>query len=593
MGAHKLADKSMSGWRPLWRLIQGRSWTVALLAVVSFVGATSEAGVLVLITTAGVTVAEQESVVQVRGLELTVDATLAFVAALLAIRLLLAIFDAWLASRLTVGALSDLRVELASAYFATSWKTQQSEPSGRLQELMTNVASQAAIASINAFTQWLTALLNLVAFLVAAFFVDLLATVFVLAAVIVLALVLRPIRYLIRRYAGNEVRSSLEFSNAVSELGGLGFEMQAYGVQDGFKERVVELNRKNINARLQRLFTSLTLSPIYMTLAYSGVLLGILFLTQADVASLGALGAVLVLMLRSLTFGQTLQANAGTIAGAMPYAVRVEDAVVSYKEGKATGGEEIPKELGGVELDSVTFEYSPGDETLRKLSLRIEPNEIIGVIGPSGAGKSTLVQLLLGLRDPTSGIVRVSGTALETVDREWLSARTAMVAQDAILFTGTVAENVRFFRENIGDEEIREALEAANLLDVVEALPEGIQTHLGERGSQLSGGQRQRLSIARALAGRPSLLVMDEPTSALDVKSEALIREAILRMKGRTTVIVIAHRLSVLSVCDKILVIENGQATGFAEPDVLAASNEFFKNATAMSDARLVGQREK
>jgi len=157
----------------------------------------------------------------------------------------------------------------------------------------------------------------------------------------------------------------------------------------------------------------------------------------------------------------------------------------------------------------------------------------------------------------------------------------AFVAQDANLVTGTVEENIRFFREGISDEALRESTARANILSDLEALPEGFQTHLGERGSRLSGGQRQRLSLARALAGNPELLVLDEPTSALDGRSEALIRDTLGTLRGRVTVVIIAHRMSTLDICDRIMVIEGGCLTALGTPAELARDSEFYRKAMA------------
>jgi ABC-type multidrug transport system fused ATPase/permease subunit len=170
---------------------------------------------------------------------------------------------------------------------------------------------------------------------------------------------------------------------------------------------------------------------------------------------------------------------------------------------------------------------------------------------------------------------------MREIDRAWWSRHVAFVAQDASLFTGTVAENIRFFREGIADSTLEDAARQANILADIERLPQGFETHLGERGSQLSGGQRQRLSIARALAGGPELLVLDEPTSALDARSEALIRDAIARLKGKATVVIIAHRLSTLNMCDRIMVVEDGQVTGFDTPVLLHADSSFYQGAMA------------
>ena len=217
------------------------------------------------------------------------------------------------------------------------------------------------------------------------------------------------------------------------------------------------------------------------------------------------------------------------------------------------------------------------------VSLRLDPGEALGVIGPSGAGKSSLAQLLLGLRRPDTGRATVSGVPLQEVDRQWWSRRVAFVAQHPLLFTGTVAENIRFFRPDISDEAVRAAAREANVLQDIMGLPHGFDTHLGERGSQLSGGQRQRLSIARALAGSPEVLILDEPTSALDGHSEAMIRDALRRLHGRMAVVIIAHRMSTLDLCDQLLVLEAGRVTAYGTPEELRASNDFYRRALTLA----------
>ena len=159
----------------------------------------------------------------------------------------------------------------------------------------------------------------------------------------------------------------------------------------------------------------------------------------------------------------------------------------------------------------------------------------------------------------------------------------AFVAQEALLFTGTVAENICFFRDGLDEATLRRAAAQANILADVDALPDGFDTHLGERGSRLSGGQRQRLSIARALAGDPELLVLDEPTSALDGQSEALIRATLGRLKGTMTIVIIAHRMSTLEMCDRIMVIEGGRMTAFDTPEGLHRHSDFYQHAMSIA----------
>jgi len=153
----------------------------------------------------------------------------------------------------------------------------------------------------------------------------------------------------------------------------------------------------------------------------------------------------------------------------------------------------------------------------------------------------------------------------------------------ALLLSGTIDENIQFYRPHISTEQAHAAAAAARLTDDIDAMPDGFDTEVGERGSRLSGGQRQRVAIARALAGRPQLLVLDEPTSALDVRSEALIRQSIAELKGSTTVVIIAHRISTPDVCDRILILEHGRAIAFDTPAALRRDDASFREVLALS----------
>ena len=177
------------------------------------------------------------------------------------------------------------------------------------------------------------------------------------------------------------------------------------------------------------------------------------------------------------------------------------------------------------------------------------------MIGPQGAGSRRWYSSCSVCASRRSGTVEAGGVDLREIDRRSWTARTAFVAQDALLISGSVAENIAFFRDHIDRDSIERAARQAHILDEILAMPDGFDSDVGERGGNLSGGQRQRISIARALAGNPELLVMDEPTSALDARSESLIRQTIRELEGRVTVIIIAHRMSTLDVCDRIMVL--------------------------------------
>jgi ATP-binding cassette subfamily B protein len=215
---------------------------------------------------------------------------------------------------------------------------------------------------------------------------------------------------------------------------------------------------------------------------------------------------------------------------------------------------------GAVSFEHVTFAYPgrPDLAALRDFSLTVKPGERIALVGPSGAGKSTVLRLLLRFYDPQTGVVRVDGVNLRDADPAQARARMALVGQDAPLFSGSAFENIAFGREDATPEEMRAAAQSAQALGFLSALPEGLDTPIGERAKTLSGGQRQRLAIARALVRNAPILLLDEATSALDAENEVLVQKALHEaMVGRTT-LVIAHRLATVLKADRIVVMDDG-----------------------------------
>ncbi|HJV61643.1 MAG TPA: lipid A export permease/ATP-binding protein MsbA [Albitalea sp.] len=225
-----------------------------------------------------------------------------------------------------------------------------------------------------------------------------------------------------------------------------------------------------------------------------------------------------------------------------------------------SGGSFDPGRSGGrIELRGVSLRYREEQPpALDGVTLAIEAGETVALVGPSGAGKSTLVNVLPRFLDPESGAVLLDGTPLPQWDVHALRRQFALVSQDVVLFNDSVAANVAL-GEAVSTERVREALRAANLLEFVEGMPEGIESMIGHNGSQLSGGQRQRLAIARAIYKDAPILILDEATSALDNESERLVQQALERlMQGRTS-LVIAHRLSTIEGADRIIAMENGR----------------------------------
>lgn len=214
---------------------------------------------------------------------------------------------------------------------------------------------------------------------------------------------------------------------------------------------------------------------------------------------------------------------------------------------------------GEIVFDNVSFDYGDGKGVLKNVSFAISPGQQVALVGASGAGKSTIVSLILRLYDPQEGSVFIDGVNVKNYRLESLRSEIGMVLQDTVLFGATVRENISYGKPDASLDEVEDAARLANAHHFVTALPEGYDTVLGERGNSLSIGQRQRICLARAIIRQPSILILDEPTSAVDAESEALIWDAVNRVRNGKTAIVIAHQFSSIRRADQILVLKGGQ----------------------------------
>jgi ATP-binding cassette, subfamily B, bacterial len=574
------------GRRQAFESLFGGSWIrAALLVVCATAMGFAEAGVLAVVARAATTLATGTGNVDASIGSFHIHATLGHLllvgGALAVVRLILLVPTAMLSAGITADVQARMLRGLFDSFVHASWSLKATDREGHLQELMTNQVSQATLGPAYA-TMLVTNLFAFLALIAAAVLISPQAAGIVLGVSAILFAMLRPLSRAGSRSASDLSAAQLEQAGGVSEATRLAEETEVFGVGEAQRRHVGDLIDR-VHALVFRTQLALRLVPsAYQSAVYLLLVGGLAIVYAVDKNGLAALGAVVLLLVRAGTYANLAQLAYQSVRQALPFASRVTAAEHRYTDAAPPHGTESFDSVHTLSFHDVSFAYPGGNRVLADLNFDVREGETIGIIGPSGAGKSTLAQLLLRLREPTAGRYLVNGIpATDLRPADWTS-RVAFVPQTPQLIYGSVADNIRYFRE-VDEADVERAAQLARIDPDIKSWRAGYQTVVGPRAAAVSVGQAQRLCLARALALRPRILLLDEPTSALDPTSERLVQESLTQLKGDLTVFVIAHRMSTLDICDRVMVLVNGRLDAFEPFTSLGERSAYYRSAIGTS----------
>ncbi len=455
----------------------------------------------------------------------------------------------------------DLRRELYDSISASDWEKLSAIKSSELVNLMVTQCRQARFCLqgiINLFASCASAVTQLII----ACFMSLSVTAVVLLVGVAFLWMFRPFQKRSRAYGEQAVEINRNLYREIQEqLLGLK-EIRAYGAEKVHNERFSDLSQQSYNTNLKQ--AQLSVLPQLCYAIAAAVMVALAFVYGVLILRTGTAQLIVLVYIFSHLWPifSSWQGQLQNISAFLPAwetlkkTVEMLDNTDTHRSDTDTAIT-FDKEL---RFDNVSFMYRNGNkEVLTDVSFTIPYGSITALIGRSGAGKSTAADLLMGLLRPRSGQILVDGTPLSEENAHSWHKLVGYVPQDPLLFNGTIRENLLRFHPEATEEDIIVALKQAIAWDFVSALPKGLDTVIGSRGLGLSGGQRQRIVLARVLLGKPRLIILDEATSALDYESEGHIRETIMAQRGKTTILVIAHRLATIRSADSAIVLEDGK----------------------------------
>lgn len=477
--------------------------------------------------------------------------------------------------RITADYEAETRIDLYRASLHSEWRHLLKQKIGHV-ELMLTTHIRAVVALLSDITSVILTGANMIVYGAVALTISPSITFGAFGAGVVILLLFLPIFYKMRVYAAQREQVQKRIAHEINE-NVLGLKIiKAMHIAERASRAAVnffdEFRWIKVRAGILRALTKVSIQP-----------LGIIFIIVLFALSyrspdfnIGTFAVVVYLVHQIFLYIDKGQTALHTINSRIPYVQQViqfRRAIEKHKEADIGHAPFLfSKELT---VRNATFAYGDG-AILNGINFTIRKGAMVGIIGPSGVGKTTLVDLLLRLFELDAGAIFLDGVPINDISlREW-RRNIGYVSQDIFLKNDTIEQNIKFYDDSITDDDMRRAARAAHIEDVIDAMPRGFSTVVGDRGILLSAGQRQRIILARVLARRPKILLLDEATSALDNESETYIKKAIDALKGDVTIIVIAHRLSTIMNCDYLIALENGRIVEEGIPDVLLKDKKSY-----------------
>jgi ATP-binding cassette subfamily C protein len=418
---------------------------------------------------------------------------------------------------------------------------------------------------------------GLVMYIAVAINISLVITLITLALGAFLIFIFQPLVRRARKIAREKEKFNKQVAHYINEnITGLKtiktmlVDNQIIALGEGYFKKLKELV---VGASFLRIVADSFIQPI--GLIFVCVIFAISYKTSNF--NFAALAAVIYLIQRMFVYIQQLQSNIHSVGEVVPYLRGILDyeneVVQNLEKDDGAGHFEFNERL---EFKNVNFSYGRNERVLNDVNFSIARGEMVGLIGPSGAGKTTLVDLILRLFESKDGEILLDGKNIDKINlRDW-RRHIGYISQDIFLKNDTIAQNIKFYDETIGDKDIEQAAKMANIYDFIQSCPDGFSTVVGERGVAISAGQRQRIIIARILARQPKFLILDEATSFLDSESEVQIQQVMENLKGKLTVLIIAHRLSTIINVDRLIVLADGKIIEQGKPQKLLADSQSY-----------------